>query len=294
MPYSLVSAATLGFDLVRIPAGRSVADVLLVGLAADASVVSLLAAAHPARGLGHDERLALAVRSRRARELAVSVPHLRGAAEAASAGSRTEVLVDQLERGTIGDAPTLERLLRDDVLGPESATASADDDERAAAADVLADAALGFWATAVLPPLVARALTAPFDRVRAESAFQTPDLGPGGRELEDFFTALRTLDGAGRARWRAAVDDGRKDRRPWATAMHEGCWAAHVTGRIRPLAAAQLRGVQAFLDAGFDGRDGASGVWNAVAGCVQALAMGDLLDEESLATLQAPLRRVIA
>ena len=29
MPYSLVSAATLGFDLVRLPAGRAVADVLL-------------------------------------------------------------------------------------------------------------------------------------------------------------------------------------------------------------------------------------------------------------------------
>lgn len=294
MPYSLVSAATLGFDLVRIPAGRSVADVLLVGLAADVPAVSLLAAAHPGRGLDHEERLALAVRSRRARELAVSVPHLRGAAAAASAGSRTEVLVDQLERGTIGDAPTLERLLRDDVLGPESATATADDDERAAAADVLADAALGFWAAAVLPPLVARALTAPFDRVCAESAFQTPDLGPGSRELEAFFAALRALDSTGRARWRAAVADGRKEHRPWATAMHEACWAAHVTGRTRSLAAAQLRAVQAFLDAGFDGRDGASGLWNAVAGCVQAIAMGDLLDEESLATLQAPLRRVSA
>ncbi|MCW2903514.1 MAG: uncharacterized protein JWO67_5779, partial [Streptosporangiaceae bacterium] len=32
MPYSLVSAATLGFDLVRLPAGREVAEVLLTGL----------------------------------------------------------------------------------------------------------------------------------------------------------------------------------------------------------------------------------------------------------------------
>src|SRR4051794_38997357 len=144
MPYSLVSAATLGFDLVRLPSGRSVADVLLVGLAADVPTVSRLAAAHPSRGMGQEERLALAVRCRRAREMAVSVPHVRDAAAAASAGSRTEALVDQLERGTIGDAPTLERLLRDDVLGPESATAAADDGERAEAADVLADAALGY------------------------------------------------------------------------------------------------------------------------------------------------------
>lgn len=297
MPYSLVSAATLGFDLVRLPAGRSVADVLLVGLAADAGAVSLLAAAHPARGLAPQERGALAVRSRRARELAVAVPHVRTAAATAAAGgggSRAEVLVDQLERGTIGDAPTLERLLRDDVLGPESATVVADPDERAEAADVLADAALGFWAADVLPPLVTRALTGPFERVRATVAFQAPDLGPGTPALDDFLTRLRGLDGAGRARWRAAVDDGRGERRPWATAMHEACWAAHVTGRIRELAAAQLRAVQAFLDAGFDGRDGAHGVWNAVAGCVQALAMADLLDDGSMSTLLAPERRVSA
>src|SRR3954465_7879394 len=37
VPYSLVSATTLGFDLVRLPAGRGVADALLAGLAADAA-----------------------------------------------------------------------------------------------------------------------------------------------------------------------------------------------------------------------------------------------------------------
>jgi hypothetical protein len=74
--------------------------------------------------------------------------------------------------------------------------------------------------------------------------------------------------------------------------MHEACWAAHVTGRTRELAAVQLHAVQAFLDGGFDGRDGAAGVWNAVAGCVQGLAMADLLDEASLAVLRAPWLRV--
>lgn len=294
MPYSLVSAATLGFDLVRLPTGRSVADVLLVGLGADPGTVALLSSAHPARGLGHEERCTLAVRSRRAREMAVGVPNLRGAAAAVAADSRTEVLVAQLERSTIGDAPTLERLLRDDVLGPESATRLADEDELTEATDVLADAALGYWAGEVLPPLVVRALTGPFERVRAHAAFQSPDLGPNAAALEEFYSSLQNAGRGGRARWRAAVDDGRTEHRPWASAMHEACWAAHVSGRIRPLAAAQLRAVQAFLDAGFDARDGAHGVWNAVAGCVQALAMADLLDDPSLATLSAPQRRVSA
>ena len=35
-----------------------------------------------------------------------------------------------------------------------------------------------------------------------------------------------------------------------------------------------------------------AGAWNAVAGCVQGLAMADLLDEDSLAVLLAPWHRV--
>ena len=295
MPYSLVSAATLGFDLVRLPAGRAVAEVLLTGLAADAPTLSAIAAAHPAHGLDREQRGVLAVRSRRAREMAVAVPHVRGVTTAA--GDRAAVLVEQLERGTIGDAPTLERLLRDDVLGPEHAVAAGlDPDLRAQAADVLADAALGHWAAGVLPPLVRRELTGPLDRVLDRGAGTPPvvgaDLGAAGKDVAELLDAVRALDESGRAAWRTAVDDGRADHRPWATAMHEASWAAHVSGRTRALAAAQLHAVQAFLDGGFGVSDGASGTWNALAGVVQGTAMADLLDEGSLAVLRAPWLRV--
>ncbi len=293
MPYSLVSAATLGFDLVRLPAGRAVAEVLLTGMGADAGALTLVAAAYPGRGLTREERGVRAVRGRRAREMAASVPHLR---TAAAAGDRAAALVTQLEQGTIGDAPTLERLLRDDVLGPEhAAAAELSPDERDEAADVLADAAVGYWAAGVLPPLVRRELTGPFDRaverLPAVPAFED-DLGTAGGELAGLFQAIRGLDEAGRAAWRTAVDEGRAERRPWATAMHEASWAAHVSGRTRATATAQLHAVQAFLDGGFDLHDGAAGVWNAVAGCVQGLAMADMLDEESLTVLRAPWARV--
>jgi hypothetical protein len=290
VPYSLVSAATLGFDLVRLPAGRSVATVLLAALGADATALTSVADVHPGRGLARGERGVLAVRSRKARELAASVPHMRGVAAGAAAGDRTAVLVAQLERGTIGDAPTLERLLRDDVLGPEHpAHALLSDDELAEAADVLADAALGHWAAGVLPPLVRRELTGPFDRALDRGAVSGPPVDDGLAELLD---AVRGLDAPGRAAWRAAVDEGRADHRPWATAMHEASWAGHVSGRTRSLAVAQLHAVQAFLDGGFDLHDGAAGVWNALAGCVQGTAVADLLDEASLAVLQAPWVRV--
>lgn len=296
MPYTLVSAATLGFDLVRLPAGRQVAGVLLSGLQADDAALARLGAAHPARGLERDQRLTLAVRSRRAREMAVAVPHVRTAAAGArAAGDRAAVLVEQLEQGTIGDAPTLERLLREDVLGAEHpAVELLDADLLAETADVLADAAIGYWAAGVLPPLVRRELTASYDRVADTTPPAGPgslDLGAAGTELAAFLDGLRALDDAGRARWRAAVDEGRAERRPWATAMHEASWAAHVSGRTRVLATAQLHAVQAFLDGGFDRHDGAAGAWNAIAGCVQGIAMGDLLDEGALTVLRAPLTR---
>jgi len=293
VPYSLVSAATLGFDLVRLPAGRAVAGVLLTGLQADADAFARLAESAPGRGLSRDERGVLAVRGRRAREMAASVPHVRNAA---GAGDRAAVLVTQLEQGTIGDAPTLERLLREDVLGPEHGPAAElDADERDEATGVLADAAVGYWAAGVLPPLVRRELTGAYDRA-VDRGLAAPavggELGPAAEELAALLDSIRTLDDAGRAAWRAAVDEERAERRPWATAMHEASWGAHVSGRTRALATAQLHAVQAFLDGGFDLHDGAAGVWNAVSGCVQGVAMADLLDDGSAAVLRAPWRRV--
>jgi hypothetical protein len=288
VPYSLVSAATLGFDLVRLPAGRSVATVLLAGLGADAIGLASVAGLHPARGLDREERGALAVRSRKARELAASVPHVRSAAD--GVGDRMATLVTQLERGTIGDGPTLERLLRDDVLGPEHlARGFLSEEEWDEAAGVLADAALGHWAAGVLPPLVRRELTGPFDAALDRGLIGLPPVDVALTELLD---AVRGLDAAGRDAWRAAVDEARADRRPWATAMHEASWAGHVSGRTRTLAMGQLHAVLAFLDGGFDLHDGAAGVWNALAGCVQGAAVADLLDDQALGVLQASWKQV--
>jgi hypothetical protein len=290
VPYSLVSAATLGFDLVRLPAGGQVADVLLTGLGADPAMLGRLAAAHPAAGPGAD-RAAQAVRARRAHELAAAgVPQLRDVpAAVAGADVRTARLLALLEQGTIGNTPALERLVRDDVLGGEHAAAGTlDRDVLARAADVLADAATGWWAADALEPAARRELTAPFAAATALVTPPRPDLGPAAVGVEELLGAVRDLDEAGRRRWRIAVDAVRTQRRPWAAAMHGASWAAHVSGRTRTLAATQLMAVQAFADGGFTARDGAEGVWNALSGCVQGLAMADLLDDESLAVLGEP------
>jgi hypothetical protein len=290
VPYSLVSAATLGFDLVRLPAGGQVADVLLTGLAADADTLHRLAAAHPTFGRSDQERASLVVRGRRAHELAATgVPQLRDVPAAAGTDTRTARLLELLEQGTVGNAPALDRVVRDDVLGPEHAAAAlVDPDVRARAADVLADAATGWWAAGGLDPAVRRELTDACTTATAFFPAPQHDFGPMGAGLEELLGAVRTTGEPGRRRWRIAVDAVRAQRRPWAAAMHGAAWAAHVSGRTRTLATAQLMAVQSFTDGGFTSRDGAEGVWNALAGCVQGLAMADLLDEESLAVLGEP------
>ncbi len=292
MPYSLVSAATLGFDLVRLPGGAAVADALLTGLTAGPAELAALAAAARTHGADREQCTVLAVRARRARELAAAVPRLRSVGS--SGEDRTAVLVAQLEHGTIGTAAAVERVVHEDVLGPEhAAAAEAGERVREQAAEVLADAVVGEWAAGVLPPLVRRELVQPFAtavpdaRTRGAGA----DLGPATPELSSLFATFARLDARGRERWRTTVDDGRAEQRPWATAMHEAAWAAHVSGRTRTLATAQLLAVRAFVAAGFDARDGASGSWNALAGVVQGLSMGDLLDSSALGVLMAPWHR---
>ncbi|SDY68276.1 hypothetical protein SAMN05661080_04265 [Modestobacter sp. DSM 44400] len=291
MPYSLVSAATLGFDLVRLAAGGQVADVLLTALAADVDTLHRLAAAHPAYGRTPAERASHVVRARRAHELAATgVPQLRDVPDAVTGAEiRTARLVALLEQGTIGNTPALERLVREDALGAEHAVAPLlDPDVLGRAADVLADAATGWWAADALELPVRRELTAPYTAATALAAPPRPDLGPAAAGIAELLGAVRGLDEAGRLRWRIAVDAVRAQRRPWAAAMHGAAWAAHVSGRTRTLAATQLMAVQAFTDGGLTARDGAEGVWNALAGCVQGLAMADLLDEASLAVLGEP------
>lgn len=293
MPYSLVSAATLGFDLVRLPGGAAAADVLLTGLTAGPAELAALAAAARTGTADREQRTVLAVRARRARELAATVPQLRSVGSAGE--DRTAVLVTQLERGTIGTAAAVERVLREDVLGPEhTAAAGADGRVREQAAEVLADAVVGEWAAGVLPPLVRRELVQPFAAAvpDARTRGADADLGPATPRLCSLTATFAGLDARGRERWRTAVDDGRAEQRPWAAAMHEASWAAHVSGRTRTLATAQLLAVRAFTAAGFDARDGASGSWNALAGVVQAFTMGDLLDGSALGVLLAPWHRV--
>ena len=114
MPYSLVSAATLGFDLVRLPAGRSVAEVLLAGLTADAPALASVAAAHPGRGLSREERGVGEDVGRLAHQVAVQN------SGGGVLGTQDVVPEQALEGGGVADRALLE--LGDEHGGPVSGT----------------------------------------------------------------------------------------------------------------------------------------------------------------------------
>jgi len=304
MVYTLVSAATLGFDLARLPAGRQVADALLVGLLADVAQLGRIARQHRTHCVLDDPRLTLradAGQARRARELAIAggahISRTGGALPGASApGTRSPAaLVAQLERSTLGDVAALERLVRGELVEPGDA------DERTVdlAREVLADAAVAAYAATALPAQLRRQLrSALVDAVGDGSpAVAAADLGPQGAAV---LTALGAVSppaaaaSAARHAWRAAASagGGAASLGEWSRAMHEACWAAHVSGRTRVTAAAQLLAVRALDDGGFTAADAAGGVWNAVSGVVQALAVADVLGAEPLGVLLAPWRRV--
>ncbi|MEH3076603.1 MAG: hypothetical protein PGN11_07945 [Quadrisphaera sp.] len=182
--------------------------------------------------------------------------------------ARLAALAEHLRSSMVGNAAALERLVREEAVDAAGAADLLDREdpsggaalERALAADVLADAALAWYASRHLPTALRRRLTEPYERAVAGAVPGTFDLAPDpaapwGPALTELLRALRDLDGPGRQRWRAAVDAGRAsgrgaagpgaEQRSWSLAMHDACWAAHASGRTAAAAAAQLLAVQA-------------------------------------------------
>jgi hypothetical protein len=290
MTYSLVSAGSLGFDLVRLPGGAGTTQVLLDALACGAEELAALAAAHP--GTGRAERWARVLRTGQevsgGSALRLAGPSLDLTAAGDLAGGRD--LLTRLARAPLGDLAALDRLVRHDVL---SWTWSTADDvavqpaEHTRAADVLVDAAASAYASRWLADDLRRELCGPYLGART---------GPASAEavppepVREVLRELRSWDAADRAAWRAAVDLLRPSTGAWTTSMHEASWAVHLGGRLRTAARAQLHGVLAFGSAGFSAEDAAYGSWNALSGVLQALSGADLLGDEHLDVLLRPWR----
>jgi hypothetical protein len=203
----------------------------------------------------------------------------------AQAGDPTvsNVLLRRLELAALGDLPALERILRRDVLDwtwLHSGDLSVQDPDFALACDVLLDAAASAYRSRHLSDHGRRVMAAPF------LAARLPEPGPTGHpRVDELLEELASSNEADRERWRQAVEVQRPGTRTWAPAMHQATWAVHLSDRLRLAADGQLAAVAAFRDGGFDARDAAYGVWNAVSGAVQASVAADLVGDDDLRVL---------
>lgn len=294
MPYSVVGAPALAFDLARLSGGDQVSGVLRAALTAGSDDLERLSASHPGmttrttwqqvrdRALETDEESGW---------LGDALTHAGDALEQA-AGGETKLL-RRLETGLLGDAPALDRFVRYEILDwtwLHSGELSVQDPIAAEAADVLADAALGGYLRDRLPEAARRAMAVPFLRAGVPSRDAT--VPTGVPEVDEVLAVLSNADENVRRRWRGVVDELRTNTNQWAPAMHQATWALSLTERLRPACDAQLAGVIAFGRAGFTAKDAAYGVWNALSGVLQASSVGDVLPTADADVLLRPWRRV--
>lgn len=287
MRYTVVGAATLGFDLARLPHGDVVAAVLRSALACGPAGLDRLALAHP----GPDERrrrqttLEQALVEREA--LTALLPHAGRALEEAARGQVHTLR--RLEAGMLGDAAGLDHLVRHEILDwtwLRSGSMAVQDPVAADAADVLSDAAAasylhepvhaGLWAEMAAP--LARAAVPLRDDLDVTDA----------PEAATVLRAVAAADEAVRTSWRQVVDDLRPHTTQWAPAMHRATWAVSLSERLRIALDVQLAGVIAFHRGGFTAIDAAYGAWNALAGVLQAGLVEDLLPRAEAEVLLRP------
>jgi hypothetical protein len=289
VPYTLVSAPALGYDLARLPHGPLVATVVRTALHASPRHLRLLAARHTDRAR-QDTHASAGVRADAA--MSSALPEADRALERALAddAAASSASLRRLETASLGSVESLDAFLRRDVL----AWTWADEEDRSLlataglAADVLRDAAASAFLEA--PPAWRRRMAAPFLGAGVPLADSlVPTDHPG---VDEVVSAFATLDAGRREAWRDAVEECRPWTTSWAPAMHQCTWALHLTDRLHLAADAQLAGVQAFRSAGFTGRDASYGAWNALSGVIHARLAEDLVPAPDLEALTSPWRRV--
>jgi hypothetical protein len=129
---------------------------------------------------------------------------------------------------------------------------------------------------------------------RHPSALPVDDsFGPQSVQLRQLVETIARLSPADVDALEAATKEARADGFHWSQRMHAATWAAHLSGRIRTGARAQLAASRAVLVAGVPPLASASGVMRAVTAVVQALLVADMLDEDNFMQLVAPWERAI-
>ncbi|WP_146108115.1 hypothetical protein V5P93_002461 [Actinokineospora auranticolor] len=274
--YSLVSAPVLGFDLTRLEGGPATADILLTLLAQSTRDIEALARrASP-------QTPALALARSHALRAATEKPSVRDLAGPSA--------VSLLQRAPIGTLAALLHCVRTDVLVPDrdnvppGTVAEAPD----GAVAIVTDAVCATYLRESLTDVDRRVLAAAWLTARRELSAAAPDLGPAHAPVHRLLDRVRSAHPAEVRALGVAAERMRVGQVSWSSAMHSAAWGVHVAGRIRAAAAAQLLLVKAVDTAGISVDDRAAGVWNVLAGAVQALMVRDLVDSDSAQELLVP------
>ncbi len=301
--YSLISASTLCFDLLRRPGGAQVGSLLATALTLTPAGLPVLAGAHrddAARTAAWSHVMAV---ESTATTMGAA---MRAAVELTGDPSAVGTASLLLERTAIGNLEGLLRCIRYDVFDwtwDTSGGTARHDDQSARAVAVVCDAAAGAYHSGSLPAGSARRLRA--DWVTGSRGI-TPGLvrpRPQDRALLHLLDRLSRLDPMGRQALRDAAHSAGKSggaipgatipEASWAAAMHEASWAVYLSGRVREAARVQLIAMAAFARGGLGASDAAGGVWNLLSGAVQGLAVRDLADDSTIERLVRPVEAVL-
>ena len=297
--YSLVSAPVLGFDLVRLPGGSAVADVLLRGLALTVSDVEIVASGWSADWDRIDlwQDVQAAAQQRQAlRDRSAAYAEVAADPAAELAGALT--VIESCPLGTIDG---LLHCVRYDVLDwtwhpvgrvprqrPSIASPGEQSEPANQATSVLCDAVAASYLRELLPDQTRRKLGAPWVSVSRALPEREIDLGPQHAAIIEVLSRIEALPNSDVERLTRAAESTRRGLADWAPAVHSASWAVFLSSRVRAAAAAQLLLVQAIDTAGVTLTARAGGVWNLLSGAVQALVVRDLLDSTTVHRLVDP------
>jgi len=295
VPYSLVGAPSLGYDLARLPHGQQTAHVMRTALRCETEHVIRLAGRHP--GAARAERWRRLEATDLPGSMTANLRYANAALEGALTGTAraSAALLSRLEGAVLGNVAALDRMLRTDILDwtwVRSGDLAVQDPEASLAADVLVDAAAAGYCADSVDPVLRRAMSLPYLRAKLDLVDRAPRTGHAA--LDRLLDTVAGADAATVRAWRHAVDELRPGTTSWAPAMHQATWVLSLSDRLRLAADAQMAAVAVFGRAGFDKRDAAYGVWNALSGTIQATAAADLLPASDRDVLLRVWRRVYA
>jgi hypothetical protein len=282
--YSLVNVPCLLRDLGRHPRGSGLATDLLRIAALDGDAFASLDRVRVAADAS-GRRDALAQRMRVEPRALQMLAATRDVATTSGIDAWTAA-VDVLETAPIGGLDELAAFVRDELCA--AAWVRSGDLAVATwptALDVAADGIRARYAADICPEIAGplgrpwrRWLTgsghapAPVDAVVVDVVTQLRSATP--RQLLDAAQALRRQRAEG---W------------SWAIAMHDACWAVHLTGREMVALTAQLHALRALLAASPSGTRPSPDTCAAVVAAVHGRVVADVLAADVLAALTAPL-----